>query len=338
MDDEEKKARKERMKDYRRRYREKHGIVEKRRPWKKAIGAVAALCVLAFAGFFAAQSAAADRVTLDGQPVRDWTEEQARQYVEDKEGELKGRTIRLTGEDIDETIDFDDLELQFDKEKIFDDVYLVGRRGTPWQRLNDVVATLRFGKDVPLSLKVDEEKLDERVQQIHDVYDKAPENAYAVPNSDNKTVSIHKEKDRIVLDDAGLKQQIHDQLDRGVTEDMEAPIQSREEAAVKALTGEGSMDLQFINSLIPKRKANLENALGEVERLRRDLAEIEKAEQAASRELEMILSWAETFDAASRETQRSIIAMLIDRIVVYSDYRLDIHFRITVQQYLGKAS
>ena len=233
MDDEEKKARKERMKDYRRRYREKHGIVEKRRPWKKAIGAVAALCVLAFAGFFAAQSAAADRVTLDGQPVRDWTEEQARQYVDDKEGELKGRTIRLTGEDIDETIDFDDLELQFDKEKIFDDVYLVGRRGTPWQRLNDVVATLRFGKDVPLSLKVDEEKLDERVQQIHDVYDKAPENAYAVPNSDNKTVSIHKEKDRIVLDDAGLKQQIHDQLDRGVTEDMEAPVQSREEAAVK---------------------------------------------------------------------------------------------------------
>lgn len=111
-----------------------------------------------------------------------------------------------------------------------------------------------------------------------------------------------------------------------------------EEAAVKALTGEGSMDLQFINSLIPKRKANLENALGEVERLRRELAEIEKAEQAASRELEMILSWAETFDAASRETQRSIIAMLIDRIVVYSDYRLDIHFRITVQQYLGKAS
>ena len=50
------------------------------------------------------------------------------------------------------------------------------------------------------------------------------------------------------------------------------------------------MDLQFINSLIPKRKANLENALGEVERLRRELAEIEKAEQAASRELEMILS------------------------------------------------
>ena len=79
-----------------------------------------------------------------------------------------------------------------------------------------------------------------------------------------------------------------------------------EEAAVKALTGEGSMDLQFINSLIPKRKANLENALGEVERLRRELAEIEKAEQAASRELEMILSWAETTRLPARRSDPSL--------------------------------
>ena len=52
----------------------------------------------------------------------------------------------------------------------------------------------------------------------------------------------------------------------------------------------------------------------------------------------MILSWADTFDAASRETQRSIIAMLIDKVVVNTNYHLDIQFRITAQQYLGKAS
>ncbi len=111
-----------------------------------------------------------------------------------------------------------------------------------------------------------------------------------------------------------------------------------EEAAVKALTGEGSMDLQFINSLIPKRRANLENALGDVERLRGELTEIERAEQAASRELKMILSWAETLDAASRETRCSIIALLIHRVVVYADDRPDIHFHRTAEQYLEKAS
>jgi len=46
----------------------------------------------------------------------------------------------------------------------------------------------------------------------------------------------------------------------------------------------------------------------------------------------------ETFEAASLETKRSIISALIDRIVVNSDYNMDIHFRITAQQYLGKAS
>ena len=33
-----------------------------------------------------------------------------------------------------------------------------------------------------------------------------------------------------------------------------------------------------------------------------------------------------------------IISALIDKIIVNSDYNLDIHFRITAQQYLGKAS
>lgn len=233
MDDEEKKARKERMKDYRRRYREKHGIVKTRRPWKRAAVAAVVLCAASFAAFFAAQSAAADRVTLDGQPVRELTEEQVSQYITDKEGELAGRTARLTGDGISESIQFDDLDLQIDRETIFDELYLVGRRGTPWQRVADVAATLRFGKDVPLSLKVDEAKLDERIQQIHDTYDKAPENAYAVPNSDNKTAAVHEEKDRIVLDDDELKRQIHAQLACGVIEDIDAPVQSREKASVK---------------------------------------------------------------------------------------------------------
>lgn len=233
MDDEEKRARKERMKEYRRRYREKHGIVKKQWPWKKAAAAVVVLCAASFAVFFAAQRAAADMVTLDGQPVRDMTEEQVRQYIADKEGELSGKSIRLTGDGISESVDFDELDLQMDREKILDSVYLVGRSGTPWQRVADVADILRFGRDIPLSLKVDESKLDEKIQQIHDTYDKEPENAYAAPNSDNQTVAIHKEKDRIVMDDAMLNQEIHDQLASGVLEDMEAPVQSREEADVK---------------------------------------------------------------------------------------------------------
>ena len=53
----------------------------------------------------------------------------------------------------------------------------------------------------------------------------------------------------------------------------QAEMSALEEEAVKALTGESKMDLYFINYLIPKRRANLEKALAETERIR---AEIDK--------------------------------------------------------------
>ena len=118
----------------------------------------------------------------------------------------------------------------------------------------------------------------------------------------------------------------------------QAEMTALEDETVRALTGESTMDIAFLNSLIPKRKANLEGAQNEVDRIRSEIADLEKADRSANHELEMILSWAETFDTSSRDTQRSVIAMLIDRIVVHANYHLDIHFRITAQQYLGKAS
>ena len=38
------------------------------------------------------------------------------------------------------------------------------------------------------------------------------------------------------------------------------------------------------------------------------------------REIKMIRTWAETFETASLETKRTIIAALIDRVVVRDDY------------------
>lgn len=98
------------------------------------------------------------------------------------------------------------------------------------------------------------------------------------------------------------------------------------------------MGITFINSLIPKRRQNLENAQREVERIRSEMRDSEKTDKVINHELGLILSWADTFDDASRETQRSIIARLIERIDVHTEYQLDIHLRITAEQYRGKAS
>ena len=111
-----------------------------------------------------------------------------------------------------------------------------------------------------------------------------------------------------------------------------------EEEAVKALTGESKMDLNFINSLIPKRRANLEKAMAETDRIRAEIENDAKMQEIHLREIKMIRTWAETFEAASLETKRTIIAALIEKVVVSDDYTLDIHFRISAEQYLGKVA
>ena len=97
-----------------------------------------------------------------------------------------------------------------------------------------------------------------------------------------------------------------------------------EEEAVKALTGESKMDINFINSLIQKRRANLEKALAVAERIRAEIENDAKLDEIHIREIETIRSCAETFVAASLETKRSIISALIDKVVANSDYNMDI--------------
>ena len=72
------------MKEYRRRYREKHGLPpEKERPsWKKRAAVIVALCVIGFGGFFAAQSKAEQMVTLNGQSIADMTPDDITNYLD----------------------------------------------------------------------------------------------------------------------------------------------------------------------------------------------------------------------------------------------------------------
>ncbi len=72
-------------------------------------------------------------------------------------------------------------------------------------------------------------------------------------------------------------------------------ITALEEEAVKALTGESKMD---INSLIPKRRANLEKALAEAERIRTEIENDAKLDELHVWETETLRSWAETFERA----------------------------------------
>lgn len=65
-----------------------------------------------------------------------------------------------------------------------------------------------------------------------------------------------------------------------------------EEEAVKTLTGESKMDLNFINSLIAKSSANLKKVLAEKERIRTEIENDAKLDGDPHPPIETIHSWA----------------------------------------------
>ena len=232
---EEEKARKERMKEYRRRYREKHGLpVKEPKPWKKRGAALLAVVILGFGGFFVAQSKAEDAVTLNGQSLQGMSKDDIAVYLDEHEKDARGQKLRLAADGVDVTLDLDDLDAKLDRSYIDDELHLVGRRGLPWQRVADVATTLYYGKDVPLAIGVDAEKLDKVLADVHDRYDKDPQNAYAYVKDDQKTVAVADAKDRIVINTDSLKDKVVDELHTGKTEAIDVPVDSRESAAVQA--------------------------------------------------------------------------------------------------------
>ena len=177
---EENKARKKRMNEYRRRYREKHGIKVRRYRWKTVLGVIAAFCIMGFSSFFAAQSKAAGMVTLNGQPIKNLTADDVQRYLDKQEKKLTDRSVKLQSQDIDASIALPQIDAKLDRERIDDGLYLVGRTGSPGQRVADVIATLRFGKEVPLAVQVDEDKLDKAVSTIYNTYNIDPENPMGI--------------------------------------------------------------------------------------------------------------------------------------------------------------
>lgn len=232
---EEERARKARMKDYRRRYREKHGLPpEKEYPWRKMGVFLLLLLAVGFGAFFAAQSKAEEQVSLNGEPLNGRSPAAVEEYLASHRQDAAGKSLKLTADGVEETLDLDELGADLDDQYIKDELYLVGRRGYPWQRVAEVITTLREGRNVPLALKVDDEELAAAVQKIHDRYDQEPQNAYAKVGGDNKTVSLVEETPRIVIDDAALTAAVWSALHQGAdAADVKVSVAKREEAEVK---------------------------------------------------------------------------------------------------------
>lgn len=115
-------------------------------------------------------------------------------------------------------------------------------------------------------------------------------------------------------------------------------IEALEAEAMRILIGEGSFSIEMINTMMAKHKAKLAAAQAKMEELRSAIEKSGDESKKDVQEYEQLLSWAGVFDKASNETKHMIICNLIDRVEVGRDYKISIHFKLTLQQYTGDAA
>jgi vancomycin resistance protein YoaR len=231
LSDIEQKAQKERMKEYRRRYEERHGIVHRKYHWRRWVAAAVLVCLAGTGGFFFAQTKTVQAVLLDGQPVEGMTADDIEAYLDKNESTMQKQELLLQGDDINEKLVLNTIGCTYDRDRIDDEIYLIGRTGTPWQRVADVYTTLRYGKNVALAIKADPDKLADYVEKLRKDNDVPEENAYAEP--DGSSVTIHKEINHIVIDADSLQGHIKDTLASGTLDPVAVPITDRRDAQIK---------------------------------------------------------------------------------------------------------
>ena len=115
-------------------------------------------------------------------------------------------------------------------------------------------------------------------------------------------------------------------------------ITALEEQAIKSLTGENSLDISIVNSMMPKYKEKMEQAQRLMDDAKAKMEKEKAQSQEARREIGELISWADAFDEADHETRKMIIARLVERIDVGADYSINIRFRISVKQYTGEVA
>lgn len=135
----------------------------------------------------------------------------------------------------------------------------------------------------------------------------------------------------------GLHEVAYKQAEKDFRE-AQKQIAALEDQTIKYLAGENSVDISIINSMMPKYREKLENAQARMEEARTKMETEKKSAAEATQEVTDLLSWAKAFDDANLATKHMIIARLVERIDINSDYEVQIKFRISVEEYMRIAA
>ena len=119
-------------------------------------------------------------------------------------------------------------------------------------------------------------------------------------------------------------------------ENAQKQVAALEEEAVKALTGESRLDVSIVNQMLIKHRARLETARQAMDEAQNKLQTEKESAKQTTRQINELLSWADSYKTAEKAVRQMIISRLIERVEVLGRNRVDIRFRISLSQFLGE--
>jgi len=105
----------------------------------------------------------------------------------------------------------------------------------------------------------------------------------------------------------------------------------------KAIKGESKFDSALLNDLIRQTKEKIATATEEVHRCESELENGQQHLSAIKNDYQRLISWAEMFQDSNTETQKMIVAYLIDSVKVNRGYELDMKLNVAFEQFFDVA-
>lgn len=114
----------------------------------------------------------------------------------------------------------------------------------------------------------------------------------------------------------------------------EKELQGLKQEVVKAVTGNSAFPVELLSSLVQEAEQKCATLKLAYEEAQQNVEQSETVMQELQVKYDQFIDWSNVYDTANIETQKMIVAHLIERVDVFRGYELKIKFAISVEQFL----
>lgn len=114
----------------------------------------------------------------------------------------------------------------------------------------------------------------------------------------------------------------------------EKELQGLKREVVKAVTGKSAFPVELLSSLVQEAEQKCAALKLAYEEAQQNVEQSETVMQELQVKYDQFIDWSNAYDTANIETQKMIVAHLIERVDVFRGYELKIKFAISVEQFL----